>query len=388
MVFRDVTREKAAGLERDQLNRELSEKDKRKDEFLAMLAHELRNPLAAIGNAVMLSSRSDLRDHLEWSLGVIRRQMRHLSRLIDDLLDVSRISRGKIELKCARVDAETILRHAVETVRPLIEEKQHALDVAIEPGGLWTDADPTRLEQIIVNLLNNAAKYTEKGGRIEVAAGREGDAVRIVVSDTGVGIPPEKLSDMFELFVQGDRSLARSEGGLGIGLTVVKKLVEMHGGSISARSDGPGRGSEFTIRVPAAMPIAGAVHDAPKIAPSAGGSRVLVVDDNVDTVLGLSKILTILGHQVTTAFNGPDAIEAARRTRPEFVLLDLGLPGMDGYEVARRLRSDDCCRHAVIIAITGYGHEADRNRSKESGFDHHLVKPLDHDALVTILSRS
>lgn len=388
MVFRDVTREKAAGLERDRLNRELSERDRHKDEFLAMLAHELRNPLAAIGNAVMLSSRSDMRNHLDWALDVIRRQMHHLSRLIDDLLDVSRISRGKIELRRARVDAGSILRHAIETVRPLIEEKQHALEVSAEPGELWIDADPTRLEQILVNLLNNAAKYTDKGGVVEVAARREEDFVTIRVSDTGIGIPPEKLPGMFELFVQGDRSLARSEGGLGIGLTVVKKLVEMHGGSISARSGGPGKGSEFTIRLPAAGPAFHAANNLAKPVSGAEGSRILVVDDNVDTVLGLSKILTILGHQVTAAYNGPEAIESAQRIRPEFILLDIGLPGMDGYEVARRLRREDCCRDSVVIAITGYGHEADRHRSKESGVDHHLVKPLDHDALVTILSKS
>lgn len=388
MVFRDVTRERAAGLERDRLNQELSEKDKRKDEFLAMLAHELRNPLAAIGNAVMLSSRSDMRDHLDWSLDVIRRQMRHLSRLIDDLLDVARISRGKIELKCGRIDAVSILHDAVESVRPLIEEKQHALKVCVEPEGLWADADPIRLEQIIVNLLNNAAKFTDKGGTIEVSARREDDSVTIVISDTGVGIPPEKLPEMFDLFVQGDRSSARSEGGLGIGLTVVKKLVEMHGGRISARSGGPGKGSEFTIRIPAAEPIAVAVHNPAKTVSNATGSRVLVVDDNVDTVLSLSRILTILGHQVAAAYNGPEAIESARKTRPEFILLDIGLPGMDGYEVARRLRREDCCRDSVVIAITGYSHEAARHRSKESGFDHYLVKPLDRDALVTILTRS
>jgi PAS domain S-box-containing protein len=385
LVFRDVTREKTAQAERERLCRELSERDRRKDEFLAMLAHELRNPLAAIGNAVMLSSRSDLRDHLDWSLDVIRRQMRHLSRLIDDLLDVSRISRGKIELKCERIDVAMVLRDAIDSVRPLIEQRGHTLDTRVAPEKLWANADPTRLEQVVVNLLNNAAKYTEPGGKIELSGTVDGDWVVISVSDTGIGIPPERLPEMFELFTQGDRSLARSEGGLGIGLTVVKKLVEMHGGSITARSSG--QGSEFTIRIPVADSEGNGWAEPRVTERVRDAARILIVEDNEDTRLGISKILSLLGHRVASAATGIEAIEVARATRPEFILLDVGLPGMDGYEVARRLRREESCRDAVIIAVTGYGHEVDRILGRASGFDHHLIKPLDHETLVTLLSR-
>lgn len=327
-----------------------------------------------------------MREHLDWSLGVIRRQMGHLSRLIDDLLDVSRISRGKIELRTEQVNVAPVIMNAIESVRPLLAERQHALKVSVPPSILWANVDTTRLEQIIINLLNNAAKYSDPGGVIKLYSLLENGSIVIRVSDSGVGIPPEKLPEMFELFAQGDRSLARSEGGLGIGLTLVKKLVEMHGGTITAESAGLDQGSTFTIHLPAVTPKARVVAQ-----PRVGGelartSRVLVVDDNVDTVLGLSKLLTIQGHQVSAAYSGPEAIEAARASRPEFILLDIGLPGMDGYEVARRLRREESGRDAVIIAITGYGHDTDRHRSKESGFDHHLVKPLDHDLLVSLLS--
>ena len=388
MVFRDVTQDRLASAERERFYRELGERDRRKDEFLAMLAHELRNPLAAIGYAVMLSSQFDTREHLDLSLDVIRRQMRHLSRLIDDLLDVSRISRGKIALKQDRIDAGASLVNAIETVRPLIDERGQSLEVSIEPGGLPIDADPTRLEQIFVNLLNNAAKYTDNGGKIKVVGRKEDHLITVVISDTGIGIAPENLSQMFELFVQGDRSLARSEGGLGIGLTVVKKLVEMHGGSVTARSEGIGKGSEFTIRLPAA----GYSEDgdsAPRPALRVPGpTRVLVVDDNVDTVHNLSKFLKILGLEVEVAYNGHEAIEKARRSQPDYILLDLILPGMDGYEVARYLRKETSCRDAVIIAITGGSGDADRKRCEASGIDHHMLKPLDQDILVTLLSKS
>ena len=253
----------------------------------------------------------------------------------------------------------------------------------MDRGDLWADVDPTRLEQVVVNLLNNAAKYSENGGHIRLSARDEGDEVVISVRDRGVGIPPEKLPQMFELFAQGDRSLARSEGGLGIGLTVVKKLVEMHGGTRRRpRARGPARGasSRSGSRGPRGPPRRRRRRAAP-----AGGerksSRILVVDDNVDTARGMARLLKLLGHEVAVAHDGPEGIEAARRHRPEFVLLDIGLPGMDGYEVASRLRREECCKDAVIIAVSGYGQEEDRRRSKEAGFDHHLIKPLDHDAL-------
>jgi PAS domain S-box-containing protein len=374
-------------IENARLYQELRTNDERKDEFLAMLAHELRNPLAAIGNAVRLTARTDAREHLAWSMEVITRQMQHLSRLIDDLMDVSRITRGKIELKRAVMDVTPILESAAATVETLVEERKHTLETAFDRGNLWVNVDPTRLEQVVVNLLNNAAKYSENEGHILLSARNEGSEVVISVKDRGVGIPPAKLPEMFELFAQGDRSLARSEGGLGIGLTVVKKLVEMHGGSVVATSEGHGKGSVFVIRLPAVkMPS--------KIRPMSDGReekpikkvRILVVDDNADTAQSMAMLLKLIGHEVETASSGPQAIEVAKAYQPDFVLLDIGLPGMSGYEVASQLRKEESCNHAVIVAVSGYGQDEDRRRSKSAGFDFHLTKPLDHDALLTLLS--
>jgi PAS domain S-box-containing protein len=382
LVFRDATAARMA-------QAHLLENDKRKDEFLAMLAHELRNPLAAMGHAVALSRRSRLQEHVDWSMEVINRQIKHLSRLIDDLLDVSRINRGKIELRRDMLDATPILDSAVETVRPLADERKHKLSVTIDRGNLWVNVDPTRLEQVVTNLLTNAAKYTENGGNIWLTAGHEEGNVVITVKDTGVGIPPEKLPEMFELFAQGDRTLARSEGGLGIGLTVVKKLVQMHGGTITASSEGIDKGSKFSVRLPEVKrPAAFKTPVTEPALPARSGARILVVDDNLDTARGMARLLELLGHDVKTAHDGSEAIEVARAQRPEFVLLDIGLPGMDGYEVAAQLRQDGCCRGAVFIAISGYGQDEDRRRSKEAGFDYHLVKPIDHDALLTLLSHA
>ena len=388
LVFHDVSVNRAAEQERERLYHELREADKRKDEFLAMLAHELRNPLAAIGNAVSLSTLSGLQEHIDWSMEVISRQIRHLTRLIDDLLDVSRITRGKIELRRRVLDATPILESAIETVRPLIEGREHVLELDIDRGNLWVDADPTRLEQVVVNLLNNAAKYSEDRGRIWLAAAREGDEIIITLRDSGMGIAPGKLPAMFELFAQGDRSLARSDGGLGIGLTVVKKLVMLHGGSVTAKSEGPGKGCEFKVRLPAAGRPAGAepAPEAPVVPPARRSSRILVVDDNVDMAKGMARLLKLLGHEVWTAYNGNEAIKIAREHEPDFVLLDIGLPEMDGYEVARRLRQEENCRHAVIVAVSGYGQDEDVALGRAAGFDHHLVKPIDHDALLMILS--
>jgi CheY-like chemotaxis protein/anti-sigma regulatory factor (Ser/Thr protein kinase) len=247
--------------------------------------------------------------------------------------------------------------------------------------------DPTRLEQVVVNLLNNAAKYSENGGLIRLSARVEGAEVVLSVKDRGMGIPPEKIPQMFELFAQGDRTLARSEGGLGIGLTVVKKLVEMHGGSVTATSEGGGRGSEFTVRLPmAARPAGRRAKDATPASDRGKSARILVVDDNVDTARGMARLLELLGHEVAIAHSGPEGIDMAREHRPDFVLLDIGLPGMDGYEVASRLRREECCKDTVIIAVSGYGQDEDRRRSTEAGFDHHLIKPLDHDTLLSLLS--
>ncbi len=381
-------------IENARLYEELRRNNQRKDEFLAMLAHELRNPLAAIRNAVALGSDPSDASEIEWAMEVINRQMRHLSRLIDDLMDMSRVTQGKVQLRKEFLDAAAVLHAAVESVRPLMEERGHELTVALRPGTLQTEADPTRLEQIVVNLLSNAAKYTEKGGEISLRARKEDDEIVIRVRDNGAGIPPEKLPQMFELFAQGDRTLARSEGGLGIGLTLVRSLAEMHGGRAEAYSEGIGRGSEFVVRLPASA--LAAPPDAPVAAtrPTAKTSsapvsitarRVLVVDDNVDSARGTSLILQRNGHDVRLAYDGPAAVAAAQEHRPEFVLLDIGLPGMDGYEVARRLRQDENLRGLKLIAVSGYGQESDRRRSQEAGFDEHLVKPVDPGVLLGFL---
>jgi len=388
-IIRDITERKRLERELHKRVAELDETGHRKDEFLAMLAHELRNPLAAITTAVQLSTMSGVQDQINWSMEVINRQVKHLTRLIDDLLDVSRITRGKVELRKEKIDAYPVINGALEAIRPLIKQRNHELIVSLQ-AGLRLDADPTRLEQILVNLLANAAKYTESGGTIWFTAEHEGNDIVIKVRDTGIGIPPEKLPQMFELFAQGDRSLARSEGGLGIGLTLVRSLAEMHGGSVTATSEGPGKGSEFMVRLPAVAARAEEIPRLPAKTPQANAhrARILIVDDNVDMVRGLVRLLELLGHDVQTAYDGPTAIEAARVHRPAFVLLDLGLPGMDGYQVATRLRQEQGSQDAVIIAVTGYGQEDDRCRSREAGFDHHLVKPIDRNVLVTLISQS
>ena len=388
-IIRDITERQRLERELHKRVAELDETGHRKDEFLAMLAHELRNPLAAIITAVQLSTMSGVQDQINWSMEVINRQVKHLTRLIDDLLDVSRITRGKVELRKEKIDAYPVINGALEAIRPLIKQRNHELIVSLQ-AGLRLDADPTRLEQILVNLLANAAKYTESGGTIWFTAGHEGNDIVIKVRDTGIGIPPEKLPQIFELFAQGDRSLARSEGGLGIGLTLVRSLAEMHGGSVTATSEGPGKGSEFMVRLPAVAARAEEIPRLPAKTPQANAhrARILIVDDNVDMVRGLVRLLELLGHDVQTAYDGPTAVEAARVHRPEFVLLDLGLPGMDGYQVATRLRQEQGSQDAVIIAVTGYGQEDDRCRSREAGFDHHLVKPIDHNVLVTLISQS
>ncbi len=368
----------------------LREADRRKDEFLAMLAHELRNPLAAISGATRVLSTSVVEPNdLAWGRGVLERQVRQLSRLIDDLLDVSRINSGKIRLRREVFDVEPVLRSAAEVVRPLLDDRRHELALIVEPGPIRLHADPARVEQILVNLITNAAKYTESGGNVSVSLGLEGAEVVFRVVDDGVGIPAEQLPRMFELFAQGDRSLDRSEGGLGIGLTLVRALAEMHGGTVSAISPGTGLGSEFIVRLPSA-PIEIERPDArPDDANPSNISecaRVLVVDDNADAARGLARILKRNGHDVRVAHDGLDAIEAARAFQPGVVLLDIGLPGMDGYAVASRLREDSDCRNALMIAVTGYGQDQDRRRAVESGFDHHLVKPIDYDRLMSILS--
>jgi PAS domain S-box-containing protein len=387
LAIEDVTARKLAEREREQVVEQLREQDKQKDEFLAMLAHELRNPLAAISNAVALMALTDAKEQRNYAIDAIQRQSRHLSRIIEDLLDITRINHGKLELRREILDAGPILESAAHTVESLVEARNHMLHLSIDRGNLWVDADPTRLEQVIVNLLNNAAKYSENGGHIELSGSHVGDDIVVRVKDAGIGIPPDKLPEMFQLFTQGDRSSARSEGGLGIGLTMVKMLVEMHEGSITAYSEGPGKGSEFVVRLPAAKPAA--VTSKTKGPTTVGRKiRILVVDDNVDTAKGMAILLQLTGHDVVTAHSGPEAIDAAQAHRPELILLDIGLPGMDGYEVAKRLRRHPCCEDSVIVAASGYGQEEDSQRSSDAGFDYHLVKPIDFNALSLLLGKA
>lgn len=371
-----------------ELYQDLRNNDRRKDEFLAMLAHELRNPLSAISNAIRLARLTKVAEELEWSKEVIERQAAKLARLIDDLLDVSRITRGKIELRKEILDGRRVLHSAIDAVRPLIDERKHELTIATGSGRLRIEADPVRLEQILINLLTNAAKYTDKCGRIWASVERRDSTLIFTVRDNGMGIPPESLPMMFELFAQGERSFARSEGGLGIGLTLVRKLAEMHGGSVSAQSEGPGKGSVFTVRLPAAEDAV-----SPEVLPASEGksgqrfSRILIVDDNIDTARGMERLLKLLGHEVQSAHDGPTGIQLAQSFRPNVILLDIGLPGMSGYDVATHFRKQEWGKDLLIIAISGYGQEDDRRRSRDAGFDYHLLKPVDHDALLTLLSQ-
>ena len=376
--------------DQERVYRELRENDHSKDRFLAMLAHELRNPLAAISNAVNVARHDDLRGNSRWSIDVIDRQIHRLTRLIDDLLDISRISQGKIRLHRESVDLASIAISAVDDVGALFEQRNHTLETSIPPTTFWVDGDSTRLEQIFTNLLTNAAKYTRSGGRIRLTIAHEGMEIVARVKDSGIGISPDLLPRIFDLFTQEDRSLARSEGGLGIGLTLVKTLTELHGGSVHVASDGLDKGSEFTVRLPAIVKPTretanGTSDDRDESADRP--VRILVVDDNVDLAHGLCKSINHLGHVVETANDGPAAIEMARAFHPEAVLLDIGLPGMDGYEVASRLRSQEGMSSLVLVAISGYGQEEDRRRSLEAGFEFHLVKPIDLGALGQILVR-
>lgn len=384
----DFARRAAAAIENARLYREVREADRHKNEFLAMLAHELRNPLAPVRNAAHLLRRYDARvPAARRAREVIERQVQHMTRLVDDLLDVSRITRGKIVLRKEQVDVASVVERAVEDTRPAFQECRHELVVSLPDEPVWLEADPTRLEQVLINLLSNAAKYTEPGGRVELEARRLGDEAIVCVRDTGMGISADMLPHVFELFTQSERALDRSQGGLGIGLTLVKSLVEMHGGSIRAASAGSGQGSTFTISLPVALA-------APQPAPPETGAaaparprRVLLVDDNADALETLGMLIEAWGHEVHIAADGSAALAAAREFRPDVVLLDIGLPRMDGYEVARQLRREPGMDEALLAALTGYGQEQDRRRSQEAGFDLHLVKPVNPSTLERVLAR-
>ncbi|QEH34524.1 Sensor protein EvgS precursor [Aquisphaera giovannonii] len=385
-IVSDVTARRLMEEELRRRAEELATADRRKDEFLAMLAHELRNPLAPIMNCLGLIRREAPPGQvLGLSLEIVERQVKHMSRLLDDLLDVSRFSQGKIQLRKADVDFSAVVAHAVETATPLIQGKQHRLTVRLPEGPLPLHGDPTRLEQVVANLLNNAAKYTNPGGDIRLSVDREGGELALRVADTGIGMSGEMMARVFDLFAQADLSLDRSQGGLGIGLTLARNLVELHGGRIEVRSEGPGRGSEFTVHFPLAEPAPAAVAPPAPAATAATRLRILVVDDHSDSATSLAQLLVSWGHDAGVAPDGPAALRRFSERPCDAVVLDIGLPGMDGFEVAARLRACPDGDRARLIALTGYGQQQDIRRSAESGIDHHLVKPVEQDVLRGLL---
>ena len=386
----------------DQLRKhatELGEADARKNEFLAMLGHELRNPLAPIRNAVKIMKQRSSEDHaLCWARDVIDHQSRQLAQLVDDLLEISRVTRGKVRLHKEVVPVATIIAYAVETSRPIIDAHRHRLSIALPPERILVAADAVRLAQVLSNLLNNAAKYTDEGGHIRLAVELEDEQVAFRVRDNGIGIPADMLSRVFDLFTQVDHSLDRSNGGLGLGLTVVRSLVELHEGSVQASSAGLGQGSEFLVRLPvwkaeeepAADPTASRSSAVAKpqctTPPPPCKRKVLVVDDNVISAESLEMLLTMEGHEVQVVHDGPAALSAITQHRHEIVLMDIGLPGMSGYEVARQLRQRPDLNNLLIVAVTGYAEDEARRQSREAGFDHHLVKPVDPEALLAFIA--
>jgi PAS domain S-box-containing protein len=380
--------------ERSRLEKQLQEQataltdlHRRKDEFLAMLSHELRSPLAPISNAVhLLRLRKNEEPLQQRATAIIQRQLTQLTRLVDDLMEVSRITTGRVQLRLDRIVVSGIVERAVETARPLLDQRRHELTVSLPRQPIWLYADASRLEQVIVNLLTNAAKYTDEGGRIWLNVQAEGEECVLRVRDTGVGIAPDLLPRIFDLFTQAERSLARSQGELGIGLALVQRLVEMHGGRVEAHSS-LGQGSEFVVRLP--MASAAEAQSSPPTEhsrPTGPSLRVLVVDDNVDTAESLAMLLKESGHDVRTVHDGPTALEAALNYRPDVVLLDIGLPGFDGYEVVKRMRQQPVLQNIVLVAMTGYGQEADRQLSLDAGFNDHLVKPVDFGKVEQILA--
>ncbi|HVX13982.1 MAG TPA: ATP-binding protein [Pirellulales bacterium] len=383
LVFRDVT-------ERRQAEFAARDADRHKDEFLAMLAHELRNPLAPIRNALsILRLTPDDREAFWGSVETMDRQVGQMVRLIDDLLDVSRISRGKLELRKERVELAAVIRQAVETGRPLIDGAPHELELELPPQPVFLDADPIRLAQVFSNLLNNACKFTEAGGRIRIVAACHGREVTVSVEDNGIGIPPDKLEQIFGMFSQVDTSLERSRSGLGIGLTLVKTVVDLHGGRVEARSDGLGKGSRFVVVLPDRSELPHSVVVEPDEPPQVTGNRrILVVDDNRDSAETLALLLRMAGNETHLANDGYEALAVAERVQPDVILLDIGLPNLNGYDVCRRIREQPWGQDIFIAALTGWGQEEDRQRSREAGFDEHLVKPVNHAALMKLLAES
>lgn len=372
----------------------LRDANARKDDFLATLAHELRNPLAPVRNAVQILRAPNLApERLEWASEVIERQVQAMGRLIDDLMDVSRINRGKIELRRERIDVLAVLKDAIDATRPLIDECRHQLVLSLPAEKLLLDADATRLAQAFMNLLNNAAKYMDAGGRIEVRAWQGEELIHVLVKDAGIGIAADRLEGIFEMFAQVETALSRSRGGLGIGLSLAQRLVELHGGRISVHSEGLGRGSEFEVRLPLAPERReqGADRSAALASAPADGSvpglRILVADDNRDAATTLAELLRLSGHTVECVHDGEAALALAAQFDPQAVLLDIGMPRLNGYEVCRRLRAEPGGAARTLVAITGWGQPDDRRKAQEAGFDHHLVKPVDPLVLEELLAR-
>src|SRR3984893_17058278 len=373
--------------ERVRAEQALKEADRHKDEFLAMLAHELRNPLAPILSAVQLMRMKPVADpKLSWSRDVIERQLSHLTRLVDDLLDVARITRGRINLSREPIELAVLIARAVETVQPLMQARGHELTSEIPPGPSRINADPLRLPQAFGNVLGTAAKYTERGGRISLTVCRQGTDVEIRVRDTGIGISAEQLPRIFGLFTQ----VRSDHSGLGIGLALVRRLLQMHGGTITAHSEGPGQGTEFLIRLPLLIETTQAANGEQSTTGTDGAPpvrrRILVADDNADALETLATVLELGGHEVFSAANGSLALESAERHLPEVALLDIGMPLLDGYQVARRIRAQAWGKRITLVALTGWGQDSDHRRSQEAGFDSHLVKPLDLDKLTQLLA--
>jgi PAS domain S-box-containing protein len=386
--IRDITERSRLEKRMQEQAAALGELHRRKDEFLAMLSHELRNPLAPILNAVQLLRLQKHEDKLQHQARtIIERQVGQLTRLIDDLMEVSRITTGRIRLHLERIDLNGIVERGVETTRPLMDQRQHNLTVSLSSQPVWVDADAARLEQVVVNLLTNAAKYTTDGGAIGISVLRVGNDAVLRVKDSGIGIAPELLPHIFDLFTQAERSLARSAGGLGIGLALVRRLVEMHHGKVDVAST-LGNGSEFVVHLPimVASSVSPTSPDHTEVVHSKTALRVLVVDDNMDSAQSLAMLLKGVGNDAQFAYDGPTAVQTAIDYRPDVMLLDIGLPGIDGFEVARRIRDQPTLKDVVLVAMTGYGSEADLQRSEEAGFNHHLVKPADFTRVKEILA--
>jgi two-component system CheB/CheR fusion protein len=389
-VARDITVYKRLVQDLEQYAADQASQSRQKDEFLAMLAHELRNPLAPILNAIQVLRSHGPADAVQQrQFVVLDRQARQMSRLLDDLLDVSRITRGKIELRCEALEVGPLLEQAAETARPLFERKEQHFQLETPEEPLYVFADPTRMQQILSNLLTNAAKYTPPGGVITLSVGQDGREVCFRVKDNGQGIEPDLLPRIFDLFVQDDRPECRDESGLGIGLTMVRRLVQLHGGVVEAHSEGAGRGSEFVVRLPMIGRATGG--DTPR-EPAPGGTStrarsVLVVDDNRDAADTLADLISLWGHEVRCAYEGAGGLQAAGEYRPDVILLDISMPGMSGYDVARALRRHAHLDRTLLVALTGYGQEEDRRRALEAGFDHHLTKPVDPELLRRFLDQ-